>query len=393
MSKLQLLNVYVTQRLNAAATEITIAVETTVAELHEEISRSKEEINRLRELLNLNLNPKIKLQKSDCQQLTLPRCEKVVPHEQQHCVQEWSPKPGPEDPYPTPIKEEEEERRISQDEEQLQSHFDIEDSIFTPPCVRKNCDQENPSHPTHGNTPQTVTYSERERLPTNTEEEIKTEPEKEDYRASQLTVYVESLCEVNPDCSAALSENKESENVVQIGGLTSGLKSKRKLKYNGESFHTSAGGRTDTENMIDHLQTPTEKNHSCHVGDNFFSRKRCHTGEKPHFCNACDKCFSIKGTLPRHSVIHPEKISFRCQECGKFFTQKSSLSNHMLIHRGLKPYQCKICGKCFTQTGSLSRHMRAHTGEKPHQCQECGKRFTQRVNLSSHMKIHRGAKR
>ncbi|KAJ8014991.1 hypothetical protein DPEC_G00021510 [Dallia pectoralis] len=137
-----------TQRLNAAATEISIAVETTVAELHEEISRSKEEINRLRELLNINLNPK--LHQPDYQLPPLPRSKHKVPHEQQFFVHEWSPNMGEEGQEPILIKEEEEELTISQEEEQLKSLFDIEESISTPPCVKNVCDLENRSLPSHG---------------------------------------------------------------------------------------------------------------------------------------------------------------------------------------------------------------------------------------------------
>uniref|UniRef100_A0A674E6P0 C2H2-type domain-containing protein n=1 Tax=Salmo trutta TaxID=8032 RepID=A0A674E6P0_SALTR len=50
MSKLALFNVYITERLTAAAVEIVGVVERTVTEYQEEISRSKEENERLRRL-------------------------------------------------------------------------------------------------------------------------------------------------------------------------------------------------------------------------------------------------------------------------------------------------------------------------------------------------------
>ncbi|CDQ91804.1 unnamed protein product, partial [Oncorhynchus mykiss] len=52
MSKLALFNVYITERLTAAAVEIAGVVERTVTEYQEEISRSKEENERLRRLLD-----------------------------------------------------------------------------------------------------------------------------------------------------------------------------------------------------------------------------------------------------------------------------------------------------------------------------------------------------
>lgn len=56
MSKLALFNVYITERLTAAAVEIAGVVERTVNEYQEEISRSKEENERLRRLLDFKLH-------------------------------------------------------------------------------------------------------------------------------------------------------------------------------------------------------------------------------------------------------------------------------------------------------------------------------------------------
>ncbi|CAB1327753.1 unnamed protein product [Coregonus sp. 'balchen'] len=56
MSKLQLLNVFVTERLSAAAVEIFGAVEKTIAEYQEEICRSAEANERHRRQLDMLLN-------------------------------------------------------------------------------------------------------------------------------------------------------------------------------------------------------------------------------------------------------------------------------------------------------------------------------------------------
>ncbi|XP_070959267.1 uncharacterized protein [Oncorhynchus clarkii lewisi] len=249
MSKLQLLNVYVTERLTAAVAEISVAVDRTVVELYEEISRSKEENNRLRRLLDLVFNPEIKLHRADAQQLTLPISEEQVLPEQQHCEQEWSPSLIQEDPVPTQIKEEQEEQQTSQEEDQLQGLFDTKDSIFTSPCVESDCDQENPSQPSHLHQTQTVEDRERDPLLNNTSIEIKLEPDVEDYRVSEPASDSQPLSAVTPDCSAAQSENMESEDEVESRGQQSGsktLKSKRKQIENGEISYTNTGGRTAT---------------------------------------------------------------------------------------------------------------------------------------------------
>lgn len=64
MSKLQLLNGFLTKRLTAVAVEIYVEVEKTITEYQDEISNSKEEIKRLRRLLDLVFNPEIKLHRS-----------------------------------------------------------------------------------------------------------------------------------------------------------------------------------------------------------------------------------------------------------------------------------------------------------------------------------------
>ncbi|XP_071192482.1 uncharacterized protein [Salvelinus alpinus] len=133
MSKMQLLRGFLNERLTAAAVEILGAVENTIAEYKEEISRSKEEIERLQRLLDLAFKPDIKLHIADSQQLTLPVPEDIPPEQQ-----DWSPCQGQEDPEPTQIKEEQEEFGTSQEEEQLEGlESDIKEFIFTLPCVKR----------------------------------------------------------------------------------------------------------------------------------------------------------------------------------------------------------------------------------------------------------------
>ncbi|CAB1319293.1 unnamed protein product, partial [Coregonus sp. 'balchen'] len=94
MSKLQLLNVLLKEKCTSVPLEISVAVEKTISEFQEEISRLKQANARLRKLLDLVFKPEIKLHRlAVLQQLTLT--EEVVNPEQQHCEQEWSPGLGP----------------------------------------------------------------------------------------------------------------------------------------------------------------------------------------------------------------------------------------------------------------------------------------------------------
>ncbi|XP_045556494.1 uncharacterized protein isoform X3 [Salmo salar] len=149
MSKLQLLRLFLNERLTAAAVEIFGAVEKTVVEY-------QEENDRLRRLLRRT--PGNQLCRIDSLQLSVS--EEEVPPEQQHCEQEWSPSLGQEDPEPTLIIDEEEELGTSQEEEQLQGvETDIE-FIFTPSCVKSECDLEDPLWSL--TLPQTQTVENRE---------------------------------------------------------------------------------------------------------------------------------------------------------------------------------------------------------------------------------------
>ncbi|KAK6309263.1 hypothetical protein J4Q44_G00207260 [Coregonus suidteri] len=135
------------------------AVEKVVAEYQEEISRSKEENDRLRRLLRIT--PEIKLCRIDSLQFSLTVSEEEVNPVQQHCDQEeWKSSLGMADPEPIQIKEEEEEVGTTQVAGHLQGmEADIIEFIFTPPCVKSDCGQEDPLL----SLPQTETVEKRER--------------------------------------------------------------------------------------------------------------------------------------------------------------------------------------------------------------------------------------
>ncbi|XP_041705696.1 uncharacterized protein zgc:113274 [Coregonus clupeaformis] len=157
MAKLQSLSVFVNTRLTVAAVEIMGAVEKVLAEYQEEISRSKEENDRLRRLLRIT--PEIKLCRTDSLQFSLTVSEEEVNPVQQHCDQEeWKSSLGTDDPEPIQIKEE--EVGTTQVAGHLQGmEADIIEFIFTPPCVKSDCGQEDPLL----SLPQTETVEKRER--------------------------------------------------------------------------------------------------------------------------------------------------------------------------------------------------------------------------------------
>ncbi len=140
------------------------------------------------------------------------------------------------------------------------------------------------------------------------------------------------------------------------------------------------------------LEHDTDMN-TCHICNKQFSSKsnlsrhtRIHSWEKPFYCNLCDKTFSRKSYLTQHKKVHTDDKPYSCDECGKSFSVNSHLTNHRRIHSGQKPYSCDHCEKSFTQVSSLQVHIKSHTGEKPFSCKLCDKHYFTCSELTRHDK-------
>ncbi|XP_041730647.2 zinc finger protein 436-like [Coregonus clupeaformis] len=427
MSKIQLLRVFLNKRLTAAAGEIFVLVEKTLAEIQDEVLRSKEENHRLQRLLDIKLLEG----RSDLQQFTLSVSEVEAPPEQQHCEQEKTPSLGQEDPEPTQIKEEQGELGASQEEEQLQGlETHTIEFIFTPVCVKSDCD-EDPTQPSHLYQAPKEGNREGDTLPNTTTEQIKTEPDGEDYRESEPTSDSQTLSAVNPDCSAAQSENSESVHSIKNAGAPSGfkpVKSKRKRMVKIQSSYINTKVRKSIElsnlksssqsnaaascckvcgksflymgSLLKHVQTHIkDQEHLCGVcGMRFQSQQSMIDHHQTHIgarfsCQVCSKCFTTEYDMSVHMRIHTDEKEYQCPDCGKSYTQFGYLQVHMRSHTGEKPpFPCPDCDKGFHRSDHLKRHMRSHTEEKLYQCRDCGKGFSTASNLKTHLKIHIGDK-
>ncbi|XP_071058346.1 gastrula zinc finger protein xFG20-1-like isoform X2 [Pseudochaenichthys georgianus] len=327
----------VKQRLTAAAEDIFLLFERTIAEYEEELSRSKQENERHRNLLDAVLQPQLQIHRADVQQLVV--VEEEVPPEQH----EWISRLDREHPEPPPhIKEEQEELWSSQEGEQLQGleEADITKSTFTPVPVKSEDDEEKP---------QSSQLHQRQT------EHLETEADGEDCGGPE----------------PARSSDPE-----------------RHLKPETEN-NSGDSSEPDTEDSADWKKTREPGSNSQRNKQEDVSDSRRSAGDKPFSCSVCKKSFKHRGHLNHHMRIHTGEKPFSCSVCKKSLTQRGYLKEHMRIHTGEKPFSCSICKKSFAVRGSLKDHIRIHTGEKPYSCSVCDKRFTWRHKVKSHKCVGR----
>ncbi|XP_073931090.1 zinc finger protein 64 isoform X1 [Castor canadensis] len=161
--------------------------------------------------------------------------------------------------------------------------------------------------------------------------------------------------------------------------------------YPGCQFKTAYG----MKDMERHLKIHTgDKPHKCEICGKCFSRKdklkthmRCHTGAKPYKCKTCDYAAADSSSLNKHLRIHSDERPFKCQLCPYASRNSSQLTVHLRSHTGDAPFQCWLCSAKFKISSDLKRHMRVHSGEKPFKCEFCNVRCTMKGNLKSHIRI------
>nr|XP_023993332.1 zinc finger protein 37 homolog [Salvelinus alpinus] len=299
----------------------------------------QEENDLLRRLLRIT--PEIKLCRIDSLQLSVS--EEEVPPEQQHCEQEWSHSLEQEDPEPTQIKEEQEDLRTSQEEEQLQGLFDTKDSIFTPPCVKSERDQEDPLQSL--TLPQTQTVENRE-----------SDSKPVDLKPFVIVTHIKGF--YSP-CDPPDNQNIVCSHSSAVSNDPVGLDNSPPLD--------------PSPTLGEHCSKPST------------------TARKTHHCCDCGATFALKADLQRHVTLFSNRPS-ECSSCQNRYNSTCKLKAHVRLCHGGKPCTCPVCGKTFKYKGGLPRHMRIHKGEKPFSCGDCGKSFNQKGNLTEHVLIHTGEK-
>ena len=75
-------------------------------------------------------------------------------------------------------------------------------------------------------------------------------------------------------------------------------------------------------------------------------------------------------------------------DCGKSFSKVWNLIDHVRMHEGIKPYECRLCNKTFTQKGNLKKHTIIQHSKTPlaerkrFECNACNRKYTERYNLT-----------
>ncbi|XP_034749596.1 zinc finger protein 236-like isoform X3 [Etheostoma cragini] len=336
MSKVQMLNALVKQRLTAAAEEIFGLFERTIAEYEEELCRSKEENERRRNLLDAVFNPHLRLHRTDVQQLSVSK--EQVPPEQW----DWSPSLDQQHPEPPHIKEEQQELWVSQEREQLQGLEEADSSKFpfTPVHVKSEDDEEKP---------QPSLLHQRQT------EQMEGEADGEDWGGPE------------PAKNSDPDRHPEPKTDDQTGD-------------------SSEPETDDSEDQEDTAKAQSNLK-SLKKDDVPVSDTQSSTGKKEFSCSKCTKRFGLKSSLKRHMRTHTVKKCCSCSVCNKGFQMKSHLQRHMIIHTGEKAFSCSVCEKRFGYKATLQQHMATHTGEKRLRCSVCDQRFTWHSQLRKHRAV------
>ncbi|XP_072772648.1 uncharacterized protein [Nerophis lumbriciformis] len=439
MSTLHMLRALVDQRLTAAVEEIFVVLERTIAEYEAELSRTKEENNRL--LDAVFKKHQVVLHRTDVQQPPHMKEKEEDPHmkeeEEGECVVGQEEDDVSKFPLTVvSVKTEEHEDKAPESSQlhhspniQQPLHIKEEEDDPQPTHIKEEEDDPQPTYiKEEEDDPQPTHIKEEEEDPHMKEEEedphMKEEEEGEcvvgqeedDVSKFPLTV-VSVKTEEHEDKAPESSQLHHSPNVQRVSAGS-----------HEEEWHTSVGQKE--------LQAPSHiKEEQLHDEDEAQSLQLHHSQSEEnrgaelvsqHITEADgEHCEDIKSEpdsifaplsdmdhMMSHSSDHSDHIQkpleskndskgdtrhhtnnkHFCSECGKSFRWKSDFTRHIRIHTGDKPFTCSVCKKSFSRKQQMTIHMRTHTGEKPFACSACAKRFKTKKDMTTHMRTHTGEK-
>ncbi|KAL1006059.1 hypothetical protein UPYG_G00067320 [Umbra pygmaea] len=280
MSQMQLLRMFLNERLTAAVVEILEAVEKTVAEYEEENERLR---RLLKNTPDIHHSLQFTLAVSEDEVATDPR--------------EWCPSPGQENPEPTKIKEEQEELWTSQQEKQLQGLDNDNLEFRFPPRVKSECDQQDEI--------QSLTLQQTETV----------ENRACDFTTVHHTAFETHLKHLATPCNTLEHQNVFSN--TSAVGSDPGFDNRSTLNPNppmGEHYYQP--------------NTTTSRTHRCSDCGEMFALKDDLQRHVTLAKKRPSECRLDSGTA---HIWQAEKHC-TCPFCGKTLKYKGDLSRHMRIH-------------------------------------------------------------
>lgn len=123
-----------------------------------------------------------------------------------------------------------------------------------------------------------------------------------------------------------------------------------------------------------------------------------HTGEKPHKCSVCRKCYTYKKALVHHMLRHTGESPVTCTDCGRKYKSEQWLKGHICekVEQSANSDE-QESGEESENRSDLNEHLgtnnddsqpfRSETSTKSFKCPFCKKRFHQSKGLKLHMRV------
>ncbi|KAI4902267.1 hypothetical protein NFI96_020311 [Prochilodus magdalenae] len=353
MSKMDILNTYLTERLAVAVREILEAVEATVTEYRQETAQTRIENDKLREQLR------------DALCRAEAGGQETVHNDSKSVLEETSPC-GPET-WSSSLEQREELQEVQETQSQDQKWTDESLNEDGPHTLVPVCKEERYSLKLGSHTEPLTSVDIQEHnsdqdldvsLPVVKLHRVKIEPEETEIPISlpDADVPTHSGHSYSPEAShSTLSPSRGCHNAP--------LSDTHILDREGPHSAARLNPSSCSEKTTGELQ-----------------------GDAQYKCSHCRKTFKELKKLQTHQQAHER--AFGCNWCGKGFYQSADLRRHLRTHTGERPYRCTWCSKSFSQRSNLRRHVRIHTGERPYQCTLCARSFNDGHTLKKHQRKH-----